>query len=227
MAIGAGFDVHRAQITFDALDRETGEVHTSVSGSRESAPVSAGFARREARCDPASWTEQESEDSAPNQAARLRVSSPREDSMMIRHGRSISTVSSSAGCRGVRARRRSRRPAGLDSIPFEDNRLVARPRHGERSREPRDPASGDDELYLRNLFQRPTQAATHCVCNATTRSDGHGRWPPARQRAQREGARAASSRRASRRAASGSAPGVATRSSKFRSRNSSVNPSCR
>jgi hypothetical protein len=27
MAIGAGFDVHRAQITFDALNRETGEVH--------------------------------------------------------------------------------------------------------------------------------------------------------------------------------------------------------
>jgi transposase len=27
MAIVAGFDVHRAQITFDALDTETGEVH--------------------------------------------------------------------------------------------------------------------------------------------------------------------------------------------------------
>jgi transposase len=27
MTIVAGFDVHRAQITFDALDRETGEVH--------------------------------------------------------------------------------------------------------------------------------------------------------------------------------------------------------
>ena len=26
MAIGAGFDVHRRQITFDALDTETGEV---------------------------------------------------------------------------------------------------------------------------------------------------------------------------------------------------------
>jgi hypothetical protein len=26
MAIGSGFDVHRAQITFDALDIETGEV---------------------------------------------------------------------------------------------------------------------------------------------------------------------------------------------------------
>ena len=26
MAIVAGFDVHRAQITFDALDTETGEV---------------------------------------------------------------------------------------------------------------------------------------------------------------------------------------------------------
>ena len=27
MAIVAGFDVHRAQITFDALNGETGEVH--------------------------------------------------------------------------------------------------------------------------------------------------------------------------------------------------------
>jgi transposase len=27
MAIVAGFDVHRSQITFDALDTETGEVH--------------------------------------------------------------------------------------------------------------------------------------------------------------------------------------------------------
>jgi hypothetical protein len=27
MAIVAGFDVHRAQITFDALNQETGEVH--------------------------------------------------------------------------------------------------------------------------------------------------------------------------------------------------------
>jgi transposase len=27
MAIVAGFDVHRTQITFDALDTETGEVH--------------------------------------------------------------------------------------------------------------------------------------------------------------------------------------------------------
>jgi hypothetical protein len=27
MAIVAGFDVHRAQITFDALDTETGAVH--------------------------------------------------------------------------------------------------------------------------------------------------------------------------------------------------------
>ena len=27
MAIVAGFDVHRAQITFDAVDRRTGELH--------------------------------------------------------------------------------------------------------------------------------------------------------------------------------------------------------
>ena len=34
MAIVAGFDVHRAQITFDALDRETGEVSGAASGPR-------------------------------------------------------------------------------------------------------------------------------------------------------------------------------------------------
>jgi hypothetical protein len=35
MAIVAGFDVHRAQITFDALDMETGEV---VRGRIEATP---------------------------------------------------------------------------------------------------------------------------------------------------------------------------------------------
>jgi transposase len=37
MAIVAGFDVHRAQITFDALDTETGEVHRGrIPADRES-----------------------------------------------------------------------------------------------------------------------------------------------------------------------------------------------
>jgi transposase len=37
MAIVAGFDVHRAQITFDALDTGTGEVHRGrVAADRES-----------------------------------------------------------------------------------------------------------------------------------------------------------------------------------------------
>jgi len=39
MAIVAGFDVHRAQITFDALDPETGEV---TRGRIESTPVAVG-----------------------------------------------------------------------------------------------------------------------------------------------------------------------------------------
>jgi transposase len=37
MAIVAGFDVHRAQITFEALDGETGEVHRGrIRADRES-----------------------------------------------------------------------------------------------------------------------------------------------------------------------------------------------
>jgi hypothetical protein len=39
MAIVAGFDVHRAQITFDALDTETGEV---TRGRIDSAPAAVG-----------------------------------------------------------------------------------------------------------------------------------------------------------------------------------------
>ena len=39
MAIVAGFDVHRAQITFDALDPETGEM---TRGRIESTPVAVG-----------------------------------------------------------------------------------------------------------------------------------------------------------------------------------------
>ena len=49
MAIVAGFDVHRAQITFDALDTETGEV---TRGRIDSTPAAVGrwvgrFAGRE------------------------------------------------------------------------------------------------------------------------------------------------------------------------------------
>jgi transposase len=37
MAVVAGFDVHRSQITFDALDTETGEVHRGrIPADRES-----------------------------------------------------------------------------------------------------------------------------------------------------------------------------------------------
>jgi hypothetical protein len=37
MAIVAGFELHRAQITFDALDTETGEVHCGrIPADRES-----------------------------------------------------------------------------------------------------------------------------------------------------------------------------------------------
>src|SRR6185312_10891606 len=39
MAIVAGFDVHRAQITFDALDPETGEV---TRGRIDSTPAAVG-----------------------------------------------------------------------------------------------------------------------------------------------------------------------------------------
>ena len=39
MAIGAGFDVHRRQITFDALDTETGEV---TRGRIDATPAAVG-----------------------------------------------------------------------------------------------------------------------------------------------------------------------------------------
>jgi transposase len=48
MAIVAGFDVHRTQITFDALDRETGEVHRGrIAADPES--VRGGVGRFEGR----------------------------------------------------------------------------------------------------------------------------------------------------------------------------------
>jgi hypothetical protein len=37
MAIVAGFDVHKAQITFDALDLESGEIHRGRIPSRREA----------------------------------------------------------------------------------------------------------------------------------------------------------------------------------------------
>jgi hypothetical protein len=39
----------------------------------------------------------------------------------------------------------------MDRITFEHDRVVARPRDGERGRESRDTASGDDELHIRKL----------------------------------------------------------------------------
>jgi len=49
MAIVAGFDVHRAQITFDALDTETGEIHRGrIRADREAVCAwVAGFAGRQ------------------------------------------------------------------------------------------------------------------------------------------------------------------------------------
>src|SRR3954447_24107567 len=49
MAIVAGFDVHRARITFDALDTETGEVHRGrIRADREAVCAwVAGFAGRQ------------------------------------------------------------------------------------------------------------------------------------------------------------------------------------
>jgi transposase len=46
MAVVAGFDVHRAQITFDALDTETGEIHRGRIGADPGAVCAwvAGFA---------------------------------------------------------------------------------------------------------------------------------------------------------------------------------------
>jgi hypothetical protein len=43
------------------------------------------------------------------------------------------------------------RAAVVDKVTLEHDRVVARPRHGKRSREPRNPAPGDDELHLRKL----------------------------------------------------------------------------
>ena len=46
------------------------------------------------------------------------------------------------------------RPVRMDKIPLEDDRLVARPDNGERSRESRDAASCDDELHTSKLSRR-------------------------------------------------------------------------
>lgn len=64
-----------------------------------------------------------------------------------------------------------RRPTGVEGIPLEDDRVVARPRHGERSREPRDAASSDNELHLRKLFSLRGRLQGAGVCNATTKGD--------------------------------------------------------
>jgi hypothetical protein len=43
------------------------------------------------------------------------------------------------------------RPSRSDTVTFEDDRLMARPGHGQRRREPRDAAAGDDELHTSKL----------------------------------------------------------------------------
>ena len=52
MAIVAGFDVHRAQITFDALDTETGEVNRGRIDATPAAVTrwAERFAGREVAC---------------------------------------------------------------------------------------------------------------------------------------------------------------------------------
>jgi hypothetical protein len=57
------------------------------------------------------------------------------------------------------------RPSGMDKVTFEDDRLVAGPRDGERSCESRDAAPGDDELHRCKLTGRrssPQAALTDC-----------------------------------------------------------------
>lgn len=52
MAIAIGFDVHRAQITFDALDKETGEVKTGRIAPADRSTLGhflAGFTGQEVR----------------------------------------------------------------------------------------------------------------------------------------------------------------------------------
>lgn len=44
----------------------------------------------------------------------------------------------------------------MDTIPFEDNHLVARPGEGERGGQSRDAASRDYELHTRKLSGRQT-----------------------------------------------------------------------
>lgn len=64
------------------------------------------------------------------------------------------------------------RPVGRDKIAFKDDRLVARAGHGERSRESRDAASGDDELHTLTLSGRGgTRQAMSMEVRALTRTD--------------------------------------------------------
>lgn len=46
------------------------------------------------------------------------------------------------------------RAVGIDTIALEDNRLMARPGNGQRSRESRDAATGDNELHTPKLSGR-------------------------------------------------------------------------
>jgi hypothetical protein len=45
----------------------------------------------------------------------------------------------------------TRRPTCIDGIPLEHDRVMTRSRDGQRGREPRDAASGDDELHVRKV----------------------------------------------------------------------------
>ena len=49
------------------------------------------------------------------------------------------------------------RPVGMDEITLEHDRVVARPRDGERGRESRDAASGDDEPHMSKLSGRGSE----------------------------------------------------------------------
>jgi hypothetical protein len=59
------------------------------------------------------------------------------------------------------------RPVGIDKITFEHDRVVARPRDGERSRESRYAASGDDELHTRKL-SAAGKSASGCRATGST-----------------------------------------------------------
>src|ERR671916_587552 len=52
----------------------------------------------------------------------------------------------------LHAERTPGRPIGIDEIALDDDGLMPRPGHGERSREASDAAPGDDDLHATKLF---------------------------------------------------------------------------